>query len=383
MDHRRRILLDWVWPLVAVAFVLLARSAGATQFRAADAVHVHNEEVLDDLFAAGGDVNVEAHIAGDLFAAGRTVTLADSAEIDNSFMGGAQRIDLNGLVHNSARLFAQDVTVRGHTERNLMVFSQNLILDTHGWVEKDVNLCCAEAIIRGRIGGDLRGSADKVTIYGQIDGDVRVQAKDLIVMPTAIIGGALKYRSTKDAKIEDGAQVLGGVEKLAPEKGKEKGYTAGSFFWDAWWFLGSLVVGGLLLVLFGPFITAMKSTIIESSWKSIGLGALFVICLPVAAVAMLLTLIGIPMAGLTILVWIVLLCLANVFVGLAIGDWALTRLRSGRPSPQFAALCLGMIILTLATAIPYAGALAKLMVVCLAFGGFFLTAYKYRTQMRA
>jgi len=374
------------WRTIGLGWVLVAlgvpggSSALATEFRSGDAIHLVHGEILDDLIATGGNINLESHVNGDVFALARTVTLGDSGRVDNSFMAAGQRVDVNGLVSNSARLFAQDITVRGHIERNLIAFAQNVILDTRSWVEKDVNVGASEAIIRGRIGGDLRGEAGTVTIYGQIDGDVKITTDHLIVMPTAIIGGALKYQSEKDPKIEEGAQILGGIERLQPDTKVKEGYTLGCFFWDAWWFLGLLVVGIVLLILFRPFMGDLRTVILESSWKSMGVGFLFLICLPIVAVALALTLVGIPVAVALVLGWAVLLYLSIIFVGLPLGEWVLARLRSGRRAASILSLFVGLVILTLATRIPYVGFLAKLMIFSLALGGFFLTAYKYRTR---
>lgn len=377
------------WRTIGLGSVLVALGisgslpALATEFRSGDVIHLVQGEILDDLIATGGNISLESHVIGDVFALARTVTLGDSGRVDNSFMAGGQKIDVNGLVSNSARLFAQDITIRGHIKRNLMAFAQNVVLDTRSWVEKDVNVGASEAIIRGRIGGDLRGQAGRITIYGQIDGDVKITTDHLIVMPTAIIGGALKYHCQKDPKIEEGAQILGGVERLQPETKVKEGYTLGSFFWDAWWFLGLLVVGIVLLALFKPFMGEMKAVILESSWKSMGVGFLFLICLPIVAIALALTLVGIPVALALILGWVALLYLSIIFVGLPLGEWVLGRLRSGRRAASILSLFVGLVILTLATRIPYAGFLAKLMIFSLALGGFFLTAYKYRTRPAA
>jgi cytoskeletal protein CcmA (bactofilin family) len=377
------------WRTIGLGWVLVALGvpggsfALATEFRSGDAIHLVHGEILDDLIATGGNINLESYVSGDVFALARTVTLGDSGSVDNSFMAAGQRVDVNGLVSNSARLFAQDITVRGHIERNLIAFAQNVILDTRSWVEKDVYVGASEAIVRGRIGGDLRGEARTVTIYGQIDGDIRITSDHLIVMPTAIIGGALKYHSPKAPKIEEGAQILGGVERLQPEAEVKEGYTLGCLFWDAWWFLSLLVVGVVLLILFRPFMGDLRTVILESSWKSMGVGFLFLICLPIVAVALALTLVGIPVAVALILGWAVLLYLSIIFVGLPVGEWVLGRLRSGRRAASVLSLFVGLVILTLATRIPYVGFLAKLMIFSLAIGGFFLTAYKYRTRAAA
>lgn len=360
---------------------LLSTAPGwATEFRGADAVHINDEDILDDLFIAGGDISVNAHVIGDLFAAGATISVGDSAVIENSFMAAGRKVDVNGTVVNSARAFAQDINIRGHVEGNVMGFAGTLILDNNGWVEKDVGFYGGEAILRGRIGGDVRGAMETAVISGQIDGDVYLEAEEITVLPTAIIGGKLRYKSKQEAKVEDGAQIFEGIERLAPEEPQGSGYSIGSFLWDAWWFLAAVVVGLVLLILFKPFVGEVKETLLQSSLRSLSLGFLFVVCLPVAAVVLAITLLGVPLAVLTLLGWLVLLYISKIFVALAVGEWLLARLRGGKTSASLLSLLAGLLLLTVATLIPYVGMLIRIMIASLGFGAFFITAYQYRTR---
>lgn len=370
------------WAVSAgLALLLLAfGTAWGTQFKGGEAVHVREGEILDDFFAAASDVDFDAHLVGDLFAGGAAVTVGDSALIENSVMAAARRVDVGGHVLNSVRVCGQDIFIRGHVERNVMAFGQSVTIDDRGWIEKDLYLGSAEAMIRGRIGGDVGGGCGKVVIAGQIDGNVTIDADQVTVMQSAIIGGKLKYRSGHEAKIEEGAQLLGGVEKMAPRASKSSSYGLGSFFWDTWWFLAAFVAGLVLYALFKPFFTGVKQSILLASWRSLGLGFLFLVCVPVAAFIVAITLVGFWLAGLTMLGWAILLILSKVFVGLAMGDWLLSRMRGGRGVPAGVAMFVGMVILTFVTKIPYFGTLAHVMVFSLALGAFMITAYKYRTQ---
>lgn len=362
------------------ALVLGLSMAEATEFRTGSVVSVRDAEILDDVIAGGDDISFEGHILGDVIAAGRSVTLGDSALVDNSFMAFAQKVDVNGGVINSARVFAQDFTLRGHIEGNVMGFCQSLLIDTRAWVEKDVSFGCAQIIVRGRVGGNLSGGATNVTISGQIDGDARVEGENIVVLQGAIIGGKLRYASDREIKIEDGAQILGGVEKISEEEGRkdEEGYTLGSFFWDAWWYLGSLVIGAVLIALWRRFMLDVSGTITGSALKTLGIGVLFLICLPIAAVAVALTLIGVPVAILIALAWVLLLYLSDVIVGLALGDWLLAHLRKGPAPRPYMALAIGLFLVTILGALPYVGSLLNILMAALAMGGFFLVANSRR-----
>lgn len=367
--------------LAVLSVLVICAAAWATQFRSGSVVNVHDAEILDDVIAGGDDLSFEGHILGDVIAAGRTVTVGDSAVIDNSFMAFGQKVDVNGTVINSARAFAQDFTLRGHVERNVMGFAQSMLIDTRAWVEKDVSFASGQLIVRGRIGGNLSGGASTVTISGQIDGDAKIEAEKIVVLQGAIIGGKLRYKSENEPKIEDGAQILGGVELITDdEKDKaDEGYSLGSFFWDAWWYLGSLALGGVLLVLFRPFMLSISRNITDSTVKTLGLGLLFLICLPIAVIAVILTLIGIPAAILIALLWLILLYLSDIFVGLALGNWVLTSLRKSSCPRPFYAMAVGLLLVTILCSIPAIGWVVGIAIAAFAMGGFFIAAYNLRS----
>ncbi len=370
--------------LIAVLTCVLASAIGtvawATQFRSGSVVNVRDAEILDDVLTWGDDISYDGHILGDVIAAGRTITLGDSAVVDNSFMGFGQKVDVNGTVINSVRVVAQDFTLRGHVERNVMGFAQSVLIDTRAWVEKDVSFGCGQLIVRGRVGGNLSGGASNVTISGQIDGDAKIEAENIVVLQGAIIGGTLRYTSEKEPKIEDGAQILGGVERIPEEEKKDdEGYSVGSFFWDAWWYLSGLALGAVLLALFRPFMLEAASSVTDSTLKTLGLGVLFLICLPIAAIAVTLTIIGIPIAILLGLLWVVLIGISDILVGLALGNWLISRRRSGQVQRPFLGMSLGLLITTILTSIPLVGWVIGLVVAILATGAFFIAADKFRS----
>lgn len=370
--------------LTLVLAIVIGAGVQATEFRSGSVVSVRDAEILDDVISWGDDISYDGHVLGDVIAAGRTVTLGDSAVVDNSFMGFGQKVDVNGSVINSTRVFAQDFTLRGHVERNVMAYAQSILIDTRAWVEKDVSFGCAQMIMRGRIGGNLSGSASTVTISGQIDGDARIEAEKIVVLQGAIIGGRLRYNSKNEPKVEDGAQILGGVERIPDdEKKDDKGYTIGSFFWDTWWYLGSLALGAVMLALFRSFMVDVAGNITDATIRTLGLGILFLICLPIAAIAVALTLIGVPAAVLIALLWLTLLYLADIFTGLAIGNWLLGRLRKGTAPRPFVSLALGLLVVTVLCALPWIGWVVGSIISALAMGGFFVAAYNARSRAQS
>ncbi|MCP4711396.1 MAG: hypothetical protein GY869_22480, partial [Planctomycetes bacterium] len=242
---------------------------------------------------------------------------------------------------------------------------------------KDVHIGAASVTIQGRVGGKLDGGGGNIFISGQIDGDVDVEGDDLVIQPTAIIGGSLKFCGKEEPKIEPGAQILGEVVHCLPvEKEQAKGYTLADFIIDSWSFLALVLTGGIMLAFCGGFASEVTHQI-RSQWlKSLALGFVFFICLPILAAILIVTLIGIPLGLIVLAGWSILFYLAKVFGGIFIADMILRKLRGGRPPKIFWALVLGVIIVILVSNIPTAliSVPFQFMLIFLTFGGFFLAA---------
>ena len=359
----------------AMMGVMLAVSPGAaTQFIGERSVFIADTiEINDDVFVSGQSANVHGHVRGDLFLFG--VTARFGGEVDGSVAAGVYDFNMTGRCRNSIRVLARGVAIDGHIERNLIAFGENVVIGRDGWIEKDVHFGVSSLTIQGRIGGKVKGKGEQIFISGQIDGDVDVEGKDLIIQPTAIIGGSLNFCSKEEPKIEPGAQILGQVTHSLPgQKEKAEGYTLGDFLIDSWSYLALVLAGGIMLAFCGGF--AGEVTVqIKTQWlKSLLLGLVFVVCLPMMAVILLITLIGIPLGLIVLAVWLVLFYLAKVFGGIVIADWLLRKLRRGQPPRVFWAMVLGVAIVVAFMNVPYVGLSIKLVCVLLTFGGFFLAA---------
>jgi cytoskeletal protein CcmA (bactofilin family) len=347
--------------------------ASASQFAGGQAAYIADTiEINDDLYVTGQNANVDGHIRGDLVFVGMTAGL--DGEVDGSVAAVGYNFNMSGRCRNTVRVLARGVDIDGHIERNLIAFGENVIIGRDGWVEKDVHFGATSLTIQGRVGGLVKGKGGEIFISGQVDGDVDVKGDDLVIQPTAIIGGELKFCGKKAPKIEPGAQILGKISHNAPEEKEKSGYTLGDFFIDVWSFLALILTGGIMLAFCGTFPVEVTNQI-KSQWlKSITLGFVFVVCLPIMAAILLVTLIGIPLGLMILVCWVILFYLAKIFGGMVIAEWLLRKLRGGRPARVFWTMILGIAIVVILMNVPFLGVGLKIVFVLLTFGAFFLAA---------
>jgi len=356
-------------------------SSFATDFMSGQSVYVMDTVTInDDIISGAQNTTISGRVRGDLITAGMS-TIVDG-EVRGSITSFVFDFKMSGHSFNSVRAFAWRIDIDGRIERNLMAYGQNVVIGRQGWVEKDVDFSAGTITLQGRVGGDFKGEGGQVYISGQIDGDVELKSDDVVIQPSAIIGGRLSTIGKREPKIEPGAQILGETEHTLPEAKKPDTYDFSDFVVDAWSFLALALTGGVLLLLFRGFTCGVTCYVESHLWKSLGLGFVFFVCLPIAAIILMISLIGIPMGIMILAGWLLLFYLAKIFAGLMIGEWIRKKFQGGKAPGRFWSLLLGLFILTFILHIPVFGVILKLGIVFLMFGGFVLAAVEWHAQMR-
>ena len=177
--------------------------------------------------------------------------------------------------------------------------------------------------------------------------DVVVVNGDVVVRSGAEIGGDLVTQG--EPIVEDGATIRGERRDVVTSFDLERFGVAGRF---AWW-LGysiSVLILGLLMLLFVPRLgTAVRRVAQERTGASIGWGIGLFFLLPIAAVLLLVTIVGIPLGFFTLLALALIYTVGYVVATIAVGGLIL---RSGSTYPTF---FVGWAVLRLLALIPVAG----------------------------
>jgi len=322
-----------------------------------------------DHFAAGRDVTVAKGVAGDLLAAGREIVLDDKIGGDAVAAGGTVR--LNGNISDNTYAAGGQIFVNGTIARNARIAAGNVELAPSSRIEGGASIAAGQARLMGSIGGYLQAAGGSLYLDGPIGGDVDATAGQIQLGPHARINGRLRYRSRRALQQDTGAQVLGGIEQLpfavrtSPAVGRGLARLA---FWV--WTLGLIVVVAILLLLlpgFGNVIGMLESR----PGMSALLGFALLVCIPIASLILLITLIGAPLALLSIAAYFALLLVGYLAAAAAMGDLLLKRLWHGTVETVgwriVAAIC-GIFIIALLGRIPVLGGLIVFIALIMGIG---------------
>jgi cytoskeletal protein CcmA (bactofilin family) len=360
-----------VFLLAPLAVLFLFNSSLATQFRSADNFFFPDTAIIqDDLVTAGGNIRLDGIIEGDLISVSRS--LVQSGLILGSLNAMAQDVDVLGEVKGSVRAFAQNVNVNGALDRNLIALGYSVDLKPGAEIQKDVSVFCGKMTLDGKLGGNLKGSVGELVISGVVNQDVSVEADKITLMPTARILGNLKYKSEKEAKIESGALVSGETVWTQPKAAKEKEpksiFTGKPIIPEILFLLALMVTGVVLTLICGKNAYQTKQVIGDSFLKTLALGFVAMVCVPIAVIILIISVIGIPIAVIAVLAYAVLIYVAKIPVAIFVGEKIIRGLgKEGQPSLLWSML-LGLVVLTLLLNIPYLDWLIYFLVLFTGFG---------------
>jgi cytoskeletal protein CcmA (bactofilin family) len=323
--------------------------------------------VQGDVTAMGGMVDVAAAVAGDVRAAGGNVRVG--AAVDGSVMAAGGRVDLLAPVGGDVRVAGGDV-----------------VLSPSAAVDGDVSLAGGTVRVAGPVSGRVRAAGGTVHIDGLVRGDVEVNAGALRLGPEARIEGALRYATRDPLQRHALAQVEGPIEQR-----EWRGDRWSGPWWMAWpqhemgahrgwgvWRVGGWLWTGVLLLLAALVASAAPrlsrasaATLDERPLASLVVGLALLLGVPLAALLLFVTLIGIPFGLLVLALYPLMLLAGYVVAAVALGGLVLQRWRPGAavdPGWRVAAALLAMTALALAGRLPAVGGLIAALAVLAGLG---------------
>jgi hypothetical protein len=365
-----------------LAFVLATISGCGIHYEGDDAV---SHQFGSDYFGAGGMLNLTAPVEGDAILAGGHVTTATEVKGDLVAAGG--EVSIGGAVGDDLYAAGGSVQFDAIVNGNARVAGGNVSVGPATVVTGGLSLTGGQVEFDGIAHEYLQASGGTVRINGEVAGDAEVRAKELVIGPTARIGGRLVYYGPAEPTVPEGAVITGGLEfherdvgryfEQAQPEVRDAATSIGTFLW----FIGVFVAGALFVLLLPGFTAEAAAAIGHKPLPSLGLGLAILLCVPFVAIVLLITIIGIPLALLLMSLYLLVLFLGWVTTALFIAQRGLEVLRPGKPVTrrwQLFALLLGLLALWLLKQIPLVGGLIGFLALLLGIGALTWRAFNGR-----
>ncbi|MDD5376879.1 MAG: hypothetical protein PHH16_02055 [Candidatus Gracilibacteria bacterium] len=318
--------------ITAVLVLAIPSLALAFTSQAGESVTV-SVPASDDLYLAGNRVSVQSPVIGDLIMAGGDIS--NEGNISESIMAAGGNIDIGGRIGDDLRAAGGNIRIHSAITGDAIIAGGNVDIRKDATIGKDLVVMAGNIYLDGTMNGKAQIIAGKVYLNGTIAKDVRITAQEVVVASGAQIRGNLIYESTKVNPALEG--IVSGTKQFiqSPIRGKTLGDIRGKA-------LGILlsyillkiifltVFGWLLYAFMEKYIHEASDILKTSPWISLFTGISFFILVPITALVLVFTIIGIPVAMLMMAV----LCFVFLFyelIGTVIwSSWILDRYMKGK-----------------------------------------------------
>lgn len=335
-------------------------------------------------YAAGGDVRTTAPIEGDLIAVGGRIVLEQRVGGDATLAGGA--VDVRAPVGDDLRVAGGDITVENAVGGELFAAGGNVVVRAPAVITGPASVHGGSVTLAGRFDGDLRASAQKLTLDGEVKGNVHLAAEAIELGPKAHIDGNLSYASAAEIRKDPAAVVAGTVTREAAsaapatrERGRAgaPGAVAGGVFS----YLAFLACAAVFLLLLPRFSEQAPQRIQASPWLALAIGFGTLGAVPVLAVLLFITLLGIPL-GVAVMALYPVLLLGGFLVGvLFLARRLPPALRQPAPTTFLRLMAYfagALLLMMLVGRVPFVGALALGILSLAGMGACVLEMYERR-----
>ncbi|MDH3691340.1 MAG: polymer-forming cytoskeletal protein [Gammaproteobacteria bacterium] len=367
--------------LMLVSGLLLILWCLQTMAQQTGSIVTKYDSVAEDLYLAGGTVQLLTDVSGDAVIAGGSVTVAKRVGSDLLVAGGA--VTISGDVGDDVRAAGGTLTVAGNVGGDMVAAAGSVTLGPDATVSGRAWLSGGSVHVAGHITNELRVAAGTVVLTGQVDGDVRLLAESIEMTPTAVITGDLTYSSPNELVAAQGARIDGVINREESDM-FPSGHDWGGRIVSAIVFCLSLAVSAMVVSLLFPDFSRSSILLIEHQpLTSLGIGLLVLVVTPIAIVVFCASVLGIPL-GMALLALYLVVLLAGFLVALTyVGRIGFKLIgkesKQSRGSMSLSILAAAGLVLVVSV-IPVLGTLALFGMLLLGVGA--LAAYSYRCYTR-
>ncbi len=382
---KTKLLLVFLLLFLLVGFPITAFAKGSS--REERIVTLNKDQTINhDYFAAGDQVTINGTVNGDAYIAGGKVDINGTVNGDLLVAGG--QVTVRGNISQNIRGVGGNITVLGSVGRNITLAGGNLILEPNAKITGNAVIAGGNIDVLSQV-NDLTIVGGNAQVSSPVKGNLTAGIGSLTIADGASVKGDVNYWSENKAKIANNATISGQtsfhqtkeISKARESSAKAVGILAGlGIFFTITSFIAALLIGALILY-FLPIYSVKTSTLILTQPGTallVGLGV--VIFTPILAIILMITLIGFPIALITLFAYAVTIYLSKIFAAMAIGAYV-SKTGKFKTSP-FWTFTLGLALYYVLGFIPIVGWLLKLLVLFAGVGAFVIQKKYYFDTLR-
>ncbi len=337
----------------------------AQSFHTGDNVIFSKDKKIDQtVYAAGRNIDIASEISGDLFCGGQTVTI--SGTVHGDVICAGQTLNVTGKVDGDVRLAGQTVNLDGMVNGNASIGGQTFNLGSKAKIMGDASIGSSASALNGTIGRDLAVGSESITVNNLIGRDIKASVGKIELTDQAQVKGSIDYTSSNELIKSSGAQIGGKVSQTLPkqESRPKNGAAFGMVLgWIIYLLVALSIVSMTLALLYPALLPRVTNRAFPRPFKAFFTGFIFNLVAPAIIGLTAITVIGVPLAVILAIGWILVLSLSGPFAGYYLGRLVL-RGNQNVPAIMFG----GGTLLLLTYFIPFIGMIALIFAASIGTG---------------
>lgn len=316
-----------------------------TLYKTDDSVSV-SDDFNGSAFVAGNDVEIDSTVDGILFSAGNIVN--QSGESEYLFTSG-NVVKVNSQKSRDAFIAGYNVSVNDSTfERDAYVAGETVRFDS-------------------KAGRNVYLVGNKVFVSGTVEGNVTIYASEIVVKDNTVIKGVLKYSSDSKTNISKTA-VIGSIKKEKNNnigvKVDSKATFASVLMGKVFSFANALLIAVIMLLLFPKLYEKIAKQDKNTILKNLGYGALTLFVVPIAAMIIMITMVGLSTGLILLDLFIVCAYLSTIFTSYYFSNMIL----GNKIKNRLLVLLIGLLVIYVLDLIPFISILVSISSLCIGLG---------------
>ncbi len=325
--------------LVMMTLILLCSPGLALKVFSEDTISI-DTAVADDIIAAGNMISINAPVDSAIVAGG---TVNINAPVKGDVIAAGGQVYLNADVGGKVVAAGGSVNLGGNISTNLVAVGSQVNILPGKTVQRDALIGGGQVVNAGRVNGTLTVSANQFNNTGS--------------------AGNVKFYKAED------------------RSPKREDYDMGFNIFSLLALLGYLILGLILVKYLPGIFQAVDEEMSRSTLLKTFLGFVMIIASIIAVLLVAVTVVGLPIALISALLFFAALMLSGTFVSFSLGKWICERAKIKQGDLVY--FVIGFVILNVLSLLPFVGGLVSLISMSLGFAALLYAARRLATVGQA
>lgn len=323
---------------------------------------VSAKEINDFYSTSGNNVKLEDTINGDSAIAGNIIDMIGN--IDGIGFIAGETVNVKGSLEYGF-MAGNNITVDGVISKNIYAAGNIITFTKNASIGRDIFLAGNEVVLNGNLDRNISISATRVILEDNltINGNIKINASSIVVKNGANIKGELSYNEDINKDISNNANI-GKITTYKIEK--DSSFDVKDLLQST---LNMIIVFLVITIIIPKSLEKSENIYNESNKyaKNIGIGALFLICVPLISLLLILSNIGVSLGIILGLIYGICIYLSYIVSGFILGNLLLGKVMKLNTNKYLSGI-IGIVIIKIVSIIPIFGVLISILALLLGLG---------------